>query len=39
MKSKYCMYCGHNLESEDRLEGCCNNCDDEMEANSSKVRK
>ena len=28
MKAKYCMYCGHNLEDDDKLEGCCNDCAD-----------
>ena len=26
MKAKYCMYCGHNLEDNDKLEGCCMYC-------------
>jgi len=30
MEAKYCMYCGHNLEPTDKLEGCCNDCADKL---------
>ena len=26
MKSIYCQYCGCNLNEDDNLEGCCNQC-------------
>ena len=28
MKAKYCMYCGKKLKKEDKLESCCNKCND-----------
>ena len=33
------MYCGHNLEPEDKLEGCCYNCEDKFEDDLSEVLK
>lgn len=36
MRAKYCQYCGQPLKAQDRLEGCCNDCADEIEANSAK---